>query len=64
MLFGQEATILIRPTLKINGRKTSVAFLKNVKVTLECRTSSKEKKVCREYSEFEVSDDKETLITF
>ena len=36
MLTGQEAQILVRPTLKINGRKASVELLKNVKVTLVC----------------------------
>jgi hypothetical protein len=34
ILVGQEAHILIRPCLTINGRKTSVKQLKNAKIEL------------------------------
>lgn len=61
---GQEATILIRPTLLVNGRKTSVKFLKSIKVNLECQTQTAEEKVSREYGDLTFSDDEETLITF
>ena len=64
MLVGQEASILIRPLLKINGRKTSVEILKNVKVNLECRTATNEGKMSREYTDLKISDDQETVITF
>ena len=64
MLVGQEASIIIRPTLKINGRKTSVELLKNIKVNLECKTATNEGKVSREYVDLKISDDKETIITF
>lgn len=36
VLVGQEASILIRPTLLVNGRKTNVKLLKSIKVKLEC----------------------------
>lgn len=50
--------------MKINGRKTSVALLKNVKVNLECKTATSEGKVSREYPNLKITDDKESIITF
>lgn len=34
ILVGQEAHILVRPSLTINGRKTNVKQLKNTKIEL------------------------------
>ena len=33
-LMGNEASILVRPVLKINDRKCDLSLLKNVKITL------------------------------
>lgn len=36
-LVGQEAKILVRPNLTVNGQKTSVKFLKKIKIILKIK---------------------------
>lgn len=64
LLMGQEASILVRPVLKINGRKISTDLLKNCKVELNMvnfidRSCSK-----KVFDDIKFSDLEETIINF
>ena len=61
---GQEASILIRPTLKINGRKISTGLLKNCKVELIMVNFIDGNSTKKVYDDVQFSDLEETIIDF
>jgi hypothetical protein len=56
-LVGQEAQVMIRPQLTINGRMTSVKLLKNTKVKITIKDYLGNPDVSREYSSLNFHDD-------
>ena len=65
ILVGQEAHLLIRPQLRINGRKASASLMKNTKVKVVIEDFlDKSAPVERSYENLTFEDDKETIISF
>jgi len=62
-LMGNEATILIRPVLKINDRKCDLSLLKNTKVTLTTR-DNKNIPVTKTFTDVKVYNSRELKIDF
>jgi hypothetical protein len=61
---GQEAQILIKPKLTINGRKTDLNLLKNSKVKLSFGDYIDETTSFKSYENLVFSNDKDTVISF
>jgi len=55
---------MIRPQLLINGRKTSVKFLKNTKVKINIKDYLDSPVISREYSNLTFTDNQETVVSF
>jgi hypothetical protein len=64
ILVGQEASIMIRPNLKVNGRKSDLNLIKNCKVKLTINDYMTGQQISREYTDLKLSNDQETIITF
>jgi hypothetical protein len=60
---GNEASILIRPVLKINDRKCDLSLLKNAKVTLTTK-DNKNIPVTKTFTELKLSQNRELKIDF
>jgi hypothetical protein len=63
-LVGQEAQVMIRTKLLINGQKTSASLLKNCKVTLQIQDYIGSPEISRTYSDLKFCDNEETIISF
>ena len=64
ILVGQEASIMIRPTLKVNGRKSDLSLVKNCKVKLTIKDYMTGQLISREYTDLKLNNDLETIINF
>ena len=62
LLVGQEAKILIRSKLTINGRKTSLNFTKNTKVTLTIN-DFQHNQTSKQF-DLKLKDDEDSFISF
>jgi hypothetical protein len=63
-LVGQEAQVLVRPRLLINGRKASVGLLKNCTVTLTIHDYLDSPEISRTFQNLTFKDAEETVISF
>lgn len=64
ILVGNSAQIVIRPRLTINGRKASLADLKNSKATISTQNYIDNIPVTKNFDNLKVEDDAETVIDF
>jgi len=62
-LMGNDATILIRPTLKVNDRKCDISLLKNTKVTITTR-DNKNIPVTKSFSDLKLFQNTELKVDF
>lgn len=63
-LVGQEAQVMIRPKLLINGMPASLKLLKNIKVSLSIDDFIGNPSVTRQYPGLDFSEGKDTIIKF
>ena len=55
---------MIRPTLKVNGRKSDLSLVKNCKVKLTINDYMTGQLISREYTDLKLNNDLETIINF
>ena len=60
---GKEATILVRPVLKVNDRKCDLSLLKNTKITITT-TDNKQIPVTKTFADLSLSNKKELSVSF
>lgn len=60
---GNEASILVRPVLKVNDRKCDLSLLKNVKVTLTTQ-DNRNIPVTKTFTDIKLSHNRELKIDF
>lgn len=64
VLLGQKASVLLRPSLFINGRTASLELLKNAKVTLTTLNFTDKVPVTKTFENLQISNSKEIVVDF
>lgn len=64
VLLGQNASVLIRPSLFISGRTASLELLKNVRVTLTTTNFTDKVPVTKNFENLTVLNSKEVVVDF
>jgi hypothetical protein len=64
VLLGQKASVMIRPSLFINGRAASLELLKNSKVTLTTLNFTDKVPVTKTFENLTVQNNKEVIVDF
>ena len=64
ILIGSKASVMVRPTLTVNGRQASLELLKNAKITLTTKNYTEKLPVTKTFDNLKFKNNKELIIDF